>query len=208
MKQVPHDSAKVTIPRLVVPAYFRPDAFPEAWESMAAHAAKVRSVILNLANGPGPEPDPAFSPAVARLRAAGVAVVGYVDTNYGRRSGHEALADLDRFQRWYDVAGVCFDRVSVSPEDLPYYAALARSAREMGGGLVVFNHGAHPLEAYAEHAMDAWDIAAGQLILEESGGTLTTFDGSPHRSADRADVVASNGLIHQELLTVLKGNVL
>ena len=59
------------------------------------------------------------------------------------------------------------------------------------------------LEAYAEHAMDAWDIAAGQLILEESGGTLTTFDGSPHRSADRADVVASNGRIHQELLSVL-----
>jgi hypothetical protein len=27
-----------------------------------------------------------------------------------------------------------------------------------------------------------------------------------HRSADRADVVASNGRIHQELLTVLKGS--
>jgi myo-inositol-1(or 4)-monophosphatase len=62
------------------------------------------------------------------------------------------------------------------------------------------------LEAYAEHAMHAWDIAAGQLILEESGGTLTTFDGSPHRSADRADVVASNGLVHTELLTALKGD--
>jgi len=61
------------------------------------------------------------------------------------------------------------------------------------------------LEAYCEHAMDPWDIIAGQLILEEAGGTLTRFDGQPHRTADRADVAASNGLIHTELLTVLKG---
>jgi myo-inositol-1(or 4)-monophosphatase len=53
--------------------------------------------------------------------------------------------------------------------------------------------------------MDAWDIAAGQLILQEAGGTLTQFDGRPHTTADRADVVASNGLIHAELITALKG---
>jgi myo-inositol-1(or 4)-monophosphatase len=52
--------------------------------------------------------------------------------------------------------------------------------------------------------MDAWDIAAGQLILEQAGGTLTLFDGRPHRSAERADVVASNSHIHQELITALK----
>jgi myo-inositol-1(or 4)-monophosphatase len=54
--------------------------------------------------------------------------------------------------------------------------------------------------------MDPWDITAGQLILEEAGGTLTRFDGQPHRTADRADVVASNGRIHAELLTALKGH--
>ena len=60
------------------------------------------------------------------------------------------------------------------------------------------------LEAYCEYAMDAWDIAAGQLILEQAGGTLTLFDGRPHRSADRADVAASNGHIHPELITALQ----
>jgi myo-inositol-1(or 4)-monophosphatase len=54
--------------------------------------------------------------------------------------------------------------------------------------------------------MDPWDITAGQLILEEAGGTLTRFDGQPHRTANRADVVASNGRIHAELLTALKGD--
>lgn len=61
------------------------------------------------------------------------------------------------------------------------------------------------LDAYCEHAMDAWDILAGQLILAEAGGTLTTFSGAPHTSVKRADVVASNGMIHAELMTALKG---
>jgi myo-inositol-1(or 4)-monophosphatase len=51
--------------------------------------------------------------------------------------------------------------------------------------------------------MDAWDIAAGQLILEQAGGRLTLFDGRPHESADRVDVVASNGHIHPELVAAL-----
>lgn len=60
------------------------------------------------------------------------------------------------------------------------------------------------LDAYCEHAMDAWDILAGQLILAEAGGTLTTFSGGPY-AAVRADVAASNGLVHRELITALKG---
>ena len=52
--------------------------------------------------------------------------------------------------------------------------------------------------------MDAWDIAAGQLILHEAGGTLTTFSGAEHETADRADVVASNGRVHAELLAALR----
>jgi myo-inositol-1(or 4)-monophosphatase len=61
------------------------------------------------------------------------------------------------------------------------------------------------LEAYCEYAMDAWDILAGQLILSEAGGMLTLFSGRPHDSADRADVVATNGYIHPELIDALRG---
>ena len=77
-----------------MPAYFRPDLRPDDWEQLAKHADQVRLVILNVANGPGTEPDPAFYPALNRLREAGVAVAGYVDTDYGRRPAREALADL------------------------------------------------------------------------------------------------------------------
>jgi hypothetical protein len=146
------DRTQLTAPRLVVPAYFRPDERPADWELMAADASRVRLVILNLANGPGARPDPVFLPAVDRLRQGRVAVAGYVDTDYGRRPASDALADLDRFIRWYRVTGVCFDRAAGTAERLGYYAALSREARQAGARDVVFNHGAHPLEAYADHA--------------------------------------------------------
>ena len=152
MIRLASDRAPLTAPRLVVPAYFRPDTRPDDWQLLAKHAQQVRLVILNLANGPGARPDPAYHFALSRLREVGVAVAGYVDTNYGRRPVPEALADLDNFLEWYAVSGVCFDRVSVSAQDLGYYAALSRDARRAGARVVLFNHGAHPLEAYAEHA--------------------------------------------------------
>lgn len=152
MIRLASDRAPLTTPRLVVPAYFRPDTRPDDWQLLAKHAQQVRLVILNLANGPGARPDPAYHSALGRLREVGVAVAGYVDTNYGRRPAAEALADLDNFLQWYAVSGVCFDRVSVSAQDLGYYAALSRDARRAGAHVVLFNHGAHPLEAYAEHA--------------------------------------------------------
>jgi len=152
MIRLASDRAPLSAPRLVVPAYFRPDARPDDWQLLAKHAQQVRLVILNLANGPGTRPDPAYHSALGRLREVGVAVAGYVDTNYGRRPVPEALADLDNFLEWYAVSGVCFDRVSVSAQDLGYYAGLSRDARRAGARVVLFNHGAHPLEAYAEHA--------------------------------------------------------
>ena len=152
MIRLASDRAPLTAPRLVVPAYFRPDTRPDDWQLLAKHAQQVRLVILNLANGPGARPDPAYHFALSRLREVGVAVAGYVDTNYGRRPASEALADLDNFLQWYAVSGVCFDRVSVSAQDIGYYAALSRDARRAGARVVLFNHGAYPLEAYAEHA--------------------------------------------------------
>ena len=113
-----------------------------------------------------------------------------------------------------DRALVVAQAQSVDPEEIRAYARLVERLMTVTGGvrslgspaLALCAIAAGRLEAYCEHAMDPWDIIAGQLILEEAGGTLTRFDGQPHRTADRADVAASNGRIHTELLTALKGD--
>jgi hypothetical protein len=146
------DGTKLIMPQLIVPAYFHPTHRPDDWARMAERAAQVRLIVLNLANGPGTALDSAVLGALDRLRSAGVAVAGYVDTNYGERSAHDALADLGRYLDWYEVTGVFFDRTAGTPEQVGPYADLTAQARAMGARVVAFNHGAHPIEAYAEHA--------------------------------------------------------
>jgi hypothetical protein len=149
--QLASDGTSLTTPQLIVPAYFHPAVCPHEWEMLAERADHVRLIVLNTDSGPGAEPDPAFTPALGRLHSAGVAVAGYVDTNYTERSAGEVLADIERYIDWYDVSGVFFDRVSSTTESLDHYAYLTRRARETGAKVVAFNHGAHPVEAYAEH---------------------------------------------------------
>ena len=48
-----------------------------------------------------------------------------------------------------------------------------------------------------------WDVVAGAILVVEAGGRLTTIDGLPY-DPFRADILASNGRFHEELLGVLK----
>jgi len=55
-------------------------------------------------------------------------------------------------------------------------------------------------DGFWEFNLNPWDTAAGVLLVQEAGGTVTRFDGSAFR-LDSREVLASNGLIHQELVT-------
>ena len=50
-----------------------------------------------------------------------------------------------------------------------------------------------------EFNLNPWDTAAGVLLVREAGGTVTRFDGSPFLLNSK-EVLASNGIIHQELM--------
>ena len=50
-----------------------------------------------------------------------------------------------------------------------------------------------------------WDFAAAAVILTEAGGKVTDFEGNePDWSKERLNIVASNGLIHDQILEALK----
>ncbi len=112
-----------------------------------------------------------------------------------------------------DRALVVAQAQTVDPAEIRAYALLTERLMSVTGGvrslgspaLTLCAIAAGRLEAYCEYAMDAWDILAGQLILAEAGGMLTLFDGAPHATADRADVVASNGYLHAALIDALRG---
>ena len=105
-----------------------------------------------------------------------------VGTNPGVRQGAD-----DAFRRLRAVYERCHDirRIGAASIEMCYVAC-------------------GRLEGYAEHGLKPWDYAAGRLIVEEAGGRVTEFDGKPP-SIDGAscDILASNGLVHDELLSLM-----
>ncbi len=59
------------------------------------------------------------------------------------------------------------------------------------------------LEGFWEMKLSPWDTAAGAVIVEEAGGRISDFQGNPV-NIYHPEVVASNGLVHQAMMDVLK----
>ncbi len=54
-------------------------------------------------------------------------------------------------------------------------------------------------DGFWEFNLNPWDTSAGTLLVKEAGGTVTRYDGSTWRM-DSKETLASNGLIHDELM--------
>lgn len=59
------------------------------------------------------------------------------------------------------------------------------------------------LDGYWEMGTNAWDIAAGTLIIEEAGGVVTRVNGDADYMKPPFDIVAANPALHAKLLAEL-----
>lgn len=91
-------------------------------------------------------------------------------------------------------------------------ANLEKFARFLSMGLPVRRPGAAALDicyvacgrldGFWEYKLKPWDVCAGLVILEEAGGKHSNFTGGAYEYG--LPLVLSNGLLHQEMLEVLK----
>lgn len=58
-------------------------------------------------------------------------------------------------------------------------------------------------DGYWEVALHPWDMAAGVLMVIEAGGTVTHYGGKPF-VLQHDSIVATNGLVHTEVLSILE----
>ncbi|MGW0713008.1 spherulation-specific family 4 protein [Streptomyces sp. NPDC002643] len=140
---------------LLVPYYEHPSVRPAEWDALVAAAPRLYGVVLNPACGPGDTPDPAFLQISGRLRTAGVRVLGYVDTAYGRRAVPDVVRDLTRHRAWYRADGAFLDQVAAGMDEFDYYRRLATAVWGAGAGprsTLALNHGTPPHPAYARIA--------------------------------------------------------
>ncbi|MOA14438.1 Inositol-1-monophosphatase [compost metagenome] len=124
----------------------------------------------------------------------------YIHGNRGEVSKEADLGD--------SVIGVGFnpDREFGLPTNMKGINALASTTRSLRAGGSAALHLAYVaigrLSGYYEVGLNAWDTAAGALMVTESGGIVTDTVGKPYDIGVR-HIVASNGNIHAELLDIL-----
>jgi len=59
------------------------------------------------------------------------------------------------------------------------------------------------LEGYYEYNLNAWDVAAGILIVRQAGGEVVNFSGGDE-CMDARELIATNGNITKELLEIIQ----
>ena len=78
------------------------------------------------------------------------------------------------------------------------------SIRMMGSAAIALCYvAAGRLDAYAERYIGQWDYMAGSLIVMEAGGCVTDYEGEDY-FMEGDSVVATNGVIHQNLLEAVR----
>jgi myo-inositol-1(or 4)-monophosphatase len=108
---------------------------------------------------------------------------------------------------------VCTGLQSDDPDQIEAYGrrivalySTARGTRALGSPALCLAYiAAGRIDAFLERdATYAWDVAAGALLIAESGGRCEDLDGGPlNLGIGVANVLGSNGLIHDELAALI-----
>ncbi len=121
----------------------------------------------------------------------------------GRRLG---VTTADELIRSLLITGFPYDLHEKLAERLrPFIrvAGRARAVRRGGSAALDLSYvAAGRADGFWEAILKPWDMGAGRLMIEEAGGRVTRFDGTP-LGLGPDEIIATNGFIHDELMSVL-----
>jgi myo-inositol-1(or 4)-monophosphatase len=81
---------------------------------------------------------------------------------------------------------------------------VSRAVRRLGSAALDIAYvAAGRMDGFWEQGLNAWDIAAGVLLVQEAGGRVTALDGGPF-VLRTGRILASNGLIHEDMRQVVE----
>ena len=105
-------------------------------------------------------------------------------TGFYYSRGEEMIETLQTIKRFFHQRIVGLRRLGAAALDLCYIAC----GRASG---------------FWEFELSPWDFAAGKLLIEEAGGKVTGKSGEKVTITNKSFIVASNGRIHKQMLTIL-----
>jgi len=162
---------------------------------------------------------PLFSSSIA-LEVEGNVVLGVVydpirdELFTGKRGGGAFLngqpihvSGTDKLEQSLLATGFSYHIREIKNNNLDHFgrfAFRAQSIRRAGSATLDLSYVAMGrFDGFWEMNLFPWDMAAASLILEEAGGELSLTNGDPF-SLYRNEIIGSNGLIHREMVEVLK----
>jgi len=82
----------------------------------------------------------------------------------------------------------------------------SRAVRRLGSAALDLCYvAAGRFDGFWEEGLNAWDIAAGVLLVQEAGGRVTDLSGHP-LDLRRGRILATNGLLHDEMARLIAGH--
>jgi myo-inositol-1(or 4)-monophosphatase len=132
------------------------------------------------------------------------AISGNGAVRNGRRISTSTNGDLDKSLL---ATGFPYDVRESEVNNIDHFANFAtrvQAIRRCGSAALDLCYVAcGRFDGFWELKLSPWDVAAGLLIVEEAGGHVTNFKGET-ASVYGKDVVASNGLIHEQMIQILR----
>jgi myo-inositol-1(or 4)-monophosphatase len=87
--------------------------------------------------------------------------------------------------------------------DFAAFSLQAQGVRRAGSAAIDLCYvAAGRLEGFWEKGLKPWDLAAASLAIEEAGGRISDFQGTPFQVMQK-ETLASNGFIHEEMIQIL-----
>src|SRR5579862_5443439 len=125
---------------VVIPMYVYPGTYwNQAIAAKNAHPAVPMLLIANVNNGPGGATDPVYVSYIAKARAAGIVVLGYVYTQYGKRAQSTVDAAMVKWYSVYHADGIFLDQMASN--DPTYYRTVTHYAHAHSLPFVMGNPG-------------------------------------------------------------------
>ncbi|MFQ3214999.1 MAG: myo-inositol-1(or 4)-monophosphatase [Marivirga sp.] len=96
-----------------------------------------------------------------------------------------------------------FDKMDAYLSILKELMQSSHGLRRMGSAAVDLAYVAcGRFEGFFEYNLNAWDVAAGAFIVQQAGGTVSTFT-NKHNYIYGREILAATPVVHQEILTII-----
>jgi len=116
------------------------------------------------------------------------------------------VSDTEELSKSLLITGFAYDRRETTDNNYAEFCHLThltQGVRRLGcASMDLAGVACGRLDGYWERGIQPWDMAAGIVILEEAGGKITAYDGSP-LDISSGRVLATNSLIHDSLSKAL-----